>query len=65
MKKELNEKFREKFPSVELTLSKLRSLKLELRRIAIECEVDTVTIAQVNVDYWYRYFRKFPQWSSH
>jgi hypothetical protein len=32
---------------VELTLSKLRSLKLELRRIGIECDVDTVTIAQV------------------
>jgi hypothetical protein len=51
MKKELNEKFREKFPSVKLTLSKLRSLKLELRRIAIECEVDTVTIAQVGTYY--------------
>jgi hypothetical protein len=41
---------------VEFTLIKLRSLKLELRRIAIECEVDTVTIAQVRVDK----FRKFP-----
>jgi hypothetical protein len=43
------DKFR-KFPSVGLTLSYLRSLKLELRRIAIECEVDTVTIAQVRAD---------------
>ena len=47
MKKELNEKFKEKFPSVNLTLTKLRSLKTEIRRIGIECDVDTVTIAQV------------------
>ncbi|CAG0880417.1 unnamed protein product [Darwinula stevensoni] len=54
IKWELNEKFRERFPYVSITLSKLRSLKREMRRIAYNsCHLEMIAVAQA-----YVYFEK-------
>ncbi|KXJ29414.1 CDK5 and ABL1 enzyme substrate 2 [Exaiptasia diaphana] len=55
LKKDLNERFKEKFPHIAITLTKLRSLKKDLLKIAlsVECQLDLTTVA-----YAYVYFEK-------
>ena len=50
LKKESNEKFRERFPDVQLTLSKMRSLKKEMTKIAHhEVRTDLIIARMANM----------------
>ncbi|XP_063064912.1 CDK5 and ABL1 enzyme substrate 2 [Engraulis encrasicolus] len=53
LKKDMNETFKEKFPHIKLTLSKIRSLKREMRTLGEECPLQPVTVAMAFV-----YFEK-------
>ncbi|KAJ8408957.1 hypothetical protein AAFF_G00239780 [Aldrovandia affinis] len=53
LKKDMNETFKEKFPHIKLTLSKIRSLKREMRVVSEECGLQPVTVAMAFV-----YFEK-------
>jgi len=46
LKKEINETFKEKFPFVQITLTKLRSIKREMLEIGVECMLDLIIVAQ-------------------
>ncbi|XP_029107481.1 CDK5 and ABL1 enzyme substrate 2 [Scleropages formosus] len=53
LKKDMNETFRDKFPHIKLTLSKIRSLKREMRAVSEECGLQPVTVAMA-----FAYFEK-------
>ncbi|XP_044066698.1 CDK5 and ABL1 enzyme substrate 2-like isoform X2 [Siniperca chuatsi] len=53
LKKDMNETFRERFPHIKLTLSKIRSLKREMRAVSEEFGLQPVTTAMA-----YVYFEK-------
>ncbi|PIK48135.1 putative CDK5 and ABL1 enzyme substrate 2 isoform X2 [Apostichopus japonicus] len=54
LKRDINEKFKARYPGIDLTLSKLRSIKREMKKILVdECELDPGVLALA-----YVYFEK-------
>uniref|UniRef100_A0A3P9JQU4 Cdk5 and Abl enzyme substrate 2b n=1 Tax=Oryzias latipes TaxID=8090 RepID=A0A3P9JQU4_ORYLA len=53
LKKDMNDSFKEKFPHIKLTLSKIRSLKREMKAIGEDCGLQPLTVAMAFV-----YFEK-------
>uniref|UniRef100_A0A1I8JQW1 Mab-21 domain-containing protein n=1 Tax=Macrostomum lignano TaxID=282301 RepID=A0A1I8JQW1_9PLAT len=49
LKRDLNQQFRDRFPQVQLTLSKLRSLKAVALRVSRKAGLDTWAVAQAYV----------------
>ncbi|XP_033117852.1 CDK5 and ABL1 enzyme substrate 2-like [Anneissia japonica] len=53
LKKDLNEQFADRFPHINLTLSKLRSIKKDMWKICMDCNVEPAILAQA-----YAYYEK-------
>ncbi|XP_021091987.1 CDK5 and ABL1 enzyme substrate 2-like [Heterocephalus glaber] len=51
LKKDMNKTFREKFPHIKLTLSKIRSMKWKMRKLSEKCSLEPVTMSMAYVYY--------------
>ncbi|KAL1788475.1 CDK5 and ABL1 enzyme substrate 2 [Sigmodon hispidus] len=47
--KDMNETFREEFPHIKLTLSKIRSLKWEMQNLSAECSLEPMMVSMAYV----------------